>query len=281
MKKNKLITWQDIVFLAGIIVYCLLFISGHETVSAIYVSLIAGVDHAEVEVWLHWGSILVAAGIFLAGLSRSKVRWRFIVGGLIVGTLLWASDIMLICTNVERIHYVQYAILGFLVRSLINGDVPALLVCNWVGILDEFLQYALNPQYTKYLDFNDMILNLVGVVAGIFLWRCFAIRQPYPRSGVWGYRVATMAYGIPAILLAGVALAGRFIFSMPGKDIPSTIFPMVNGKMVFVLSYVDTTQFYLITGLGRSYHVMGFGEWIGLSVVIVGVPALMERFLPA
>ncbi|MDD3312508.1 hypothetical protein [Pseudodesulfovibrio sp.] len=269
-------TWAYPLAVAG---YCALFIYGHDHVSQFYAKAIEGLDRASVERALHWGSLLPGLGAFAAFLWFRRVAWkRLLAEGLVLAGLLWASNTFLICTNVERIHYPQYAILGLLLRGLIGGDAWALLACNLVGMTDELLQYALYPQYTKYLDFNDMILNMVGAQAGISLWNWL---RPARAGGgaLWrgGRGAVAVACGALAALIGWAASTGRIVSLLAVGQVPATVFAESGGRLALVLSYVDTSAFYLVTGLGRRYHVMGAGVWIGCTLFLLALSVALER----
>lgn len=163
-------TVRDYVYLILIVAYSALFIAGHDFVSQLYGKVIKGFDRETMESFIFWGALLSGVAGFVWIVACRRGSWLFWAEGFALGIMLWISSAMLICTNVESVHYPQYAILGYLMRSLIDGDMSALLACNFVGMGDELVQYVLNPHYTKYLDFNDMVLNLIGVMAGIILW---------------------------------------------------------------------------------------------------------------
>lgn len=273
---NRFRAWAYPLAAAG---YCALFIYGHDHVSQFYATAIEGLDRAGVERALHWGSLVPGLAVFAAFLWFRRAAWkRLLAEGLVLAGLLWASNTFLICTNVERVHYPQYAILGLLLRGLIGGDAWALLACNLVGMTDELLQYALYPQYTKYLDFNDMILNMVGAQAGISLWNW--LRPPQAGAdALWrrGRDAVAVAYGALAALVGWAASTGRIVTLLAAPSIPSTVFAESGDRLALVLSYVDTSAFYLVTGLGRRYHVMGAGVWIGCTLFLLALSVALER----
>lgn len=225
---------------------------------------------------MNLGSVAAAAiGLFLV--ARRGISPRFVIEAIVLGALLWASDWLLICTNVERVHYPQYALLGFLIRCLVDSDVLALLAGNLIGMVDETLQYTLNPHYTKYLDFNDMILNMIGVILGIALWRwCRRCRSAPGLLPLWK-RTTGAAYGLLAAVVAGAILLGKIIPYWPVTGIPHTALQHGVHGAAFVLSYVDLPDFWLVTGLGRQYHVMDAAEWGMATAFLLCLAWLLTR----
>lgn len=253
---------REVAYLVVVVVCSVLFMTTHDLISQAYGWLINGLDRRVVENFLNWGSVALAVA-FLLLVARRSVSWCFVVEAAVLGTLLWASNTLLICTNVERIHYPQYALLGFLIRGLVDGDVLALLAGNLIGMMDEALQYALNPQYTKYLDFNDMILNMIGVMVGIAVWRWLGHSRFAPGMRSFWRRVLGVGYGLLAALVAMAVLLGKVIQYWPTTEIPHTVMQNGGRGLGFVLSFVDLSQFWMVTGLGRKYHIMNSVEWAG------------------
>lgn len=94
----------------------------------------------------------------------------------------------LLATALENIHFVQYAIIALLFLWAIKPAQPLdldnllLLIAKtlfWVtlaGIIDEFMQYLwITASYSKHLDFNDFVLNLMGAIAGVLIYLSFKL----------------------------------------------------------------------------------------------------------
>jgi len=270
-------TVRDSSYLILIVAYTFLFVVGHELVSQIYGKLIFGLDRKSVEFVLAWGSLLSGGGVFVWLLNRVGGSFFFWCEGVLLGALLWVSTTMLICTNVECIHYLQYAILGFFVRTLIAGDILALLACNLVGMMDEFIQYVLNPHYTQYLDFNDMILNMLGALVGISLWNLVRGRRSNPFLVAFWKKVIVVCYALVITVCIWGFVSGRVVSYWQSVETPFTSIQQFGETVVFVLSYVNTSSFYLTTSLGRKYHVMDIQEWAWVSLALLGFAFGLSR----
>ncbi len=107
-------------------------------------------------------------------------------GSLLI-LLLWIYWFILVffinkyflATPLENIHFVQYGIISLLFITAINptGKLKASIIAKtlfWVslvGIIDELMQYLwITASYSKHMDFNDFILNLMGAIAGILFY---------------------------------------------------------------------------------------------------------------
>ncbi|MBT8233419.1 MAG: hypothetical protein HKO66_00850 [Saprospiraceae bacterium] len=87
---------------------------------------------------------------------------------------------VIIVVNVELIHILQYAIMAILLFPLIGHYNETLFWTNVLGALDELYQYIyLSPEKADYFDFNDVIINLLGVALGLIILRS---------KGILGFR---------------------------------------------------------------------------------------------
>src|SRR5262249_10701332 len=108
-------------------------------------------------------------------------------------------DQTMMSVPLERIHYVQYGFLTWLCYKAVGRPFPAALLAFLIGYVDEANQfwvlYSGDP--IQYFDWNDIALNLVGVLAALIL---FLPRQPLRRFD--GKRVlAAIATWVAAVLL--------------------------------------------------------------------------------
>lgn len=96
----------------------------------------------------------------LKALAQPDVLWI----GLGLGIMTVAAQQTLLVSNVEVIHFPQFALLAALLLAAGLKPVPAYLATTVVGIGDEAYQYAVIYRGVPniYLDFNDMVLNAIG-----------------------------------------------------------------------------------------------------------------------
>jgi glycopeptide antibiotics resistance protein len=76
-----------------------------------------------------------------------------------------ASYNTLIVSNVEAIHFPQYAFLVLPLLALTGSYSEALLSVSLLGAFDEAYQYFIFKNWT-YFDFNDILLNVIGGCIG-------------------------------------------------------------------------------------------------------------------
>jgi hypothetical protein len=89
-----------------------------------------------------------------------------------LGAITIAAQQLLLVSNIELIHFPQFALLA---AVFLAGGLPleaAWLAATAAGVLDETYQhlviYAGAPD--TYLDFNDMLLNAIGAAWPVVLW---------------------------------------------------------------------------------------------------------------
>jgi hypothetical protein len=232
----------------------------HEQVSEIYSAIFHHFGRAVMERSVHVVSLLMCAGAVAVGATAIKRRR----GGIIGAAALWgsglglafAADALLVVTNIERIHYPQYAVLALLLIPVLPSYFTVLLACTAAGVFDEFMQYVMFPKYTEYLDFNDFILNQAGAGIGIALHASAgAAGRRLKRLGKADAKAALAAAAI--ILVLGVAgLSGRIAHRAPVKE-GYPLVQEVNGKNAFVLSFRQAGDFWIRAEHGRVYHILG------------------------
>lgn len=175
--------------------------------------------------------LIVAAGLVLvAWITRNIARHP---RPLLVSTtwLAWlacvaAVDRTLTYSLPEYFHYPQYALLALLLARLIDPDrrryTPGRIIfwTTLLGGLDELAQYLwTTAHYSAYLDFNDLLTNLLAAIAGTLLH--------YGKPGSPAYaspmppRLEALTLG-GLVLVAATALAtGRLaITPPPGANVP-------------------------------------------------------------
>ena len=123
---------------------------------------------------------IAIAGLLLYGIV---VIWNIIRKPKQIPTLFYlianicfasASVYALFVLNIEAIHFFQYAILALLLFPLLRSYSMTLFWGTLLGAIDEAYQYFyLSPDRTDYFDFNDVILDLIGVAFGLILIRSF------------------------------------------------------------------------------------------------------------
>lgn len=123
---------------------------------------------------------------------RKHAQWQKILlylGVTVILVILTYKYLFILPT--ETAHFPQYAMMAILLFPLTWRFDETLIWATIIGAIDEGYQYYLiSPERTNYLDFNDILTNLLGAALGlIFLWAFLKneIRKPRPilKSPAW------------------------------------------------------------------------------------------------
>jgi VanZ family protein len=214
-------------------------------------------------------------GMFLLlKLSRGNRRLILILYWVFTIFLVVVSYKMLVVFNVENIHFPQYAILTLPVFALLRHYGATVFWVTLSGVFDEAYQYfVIYHDIYLYLDFNDIVLNLIGAGIGV-VWiytLLDAKSDPFvfskPSFLKWNkYMVLiTMA----SIMFVGILLyaAGLFRFYSGANTLNTLI----------VLSRIPaSTRFWEIPAYGKPFHICSPLEGMMLSVLLIACYGLMD-----
>ncbi|NJB68659.1 VanZ family protein [Desulfobaculum xiamenense] len=266
-------------WIAAALAYWAASAAGHDIVSQAYGVLFETFGRQTMEHALNAMSIASVAALAAvpllgprADLRRNATLWAALL------VLAFALDATLIVTNVERIHFPQYAILGALLFAGLGDAAAVLVACALLGLGDEFAQFALNAHYTKYLDFNDCLLNLAGAAMGMVAARILGFGLNVSRrTRQAGRAVALALAGLTAFACAAALADGRFLFHH-APDGGFDPFPVVDGARRMVLSFVQSDGFWTVSEHGRRYHILSPQAGAAL---LAGLTALLIRLCEA
>jgi hypothetical protein len=191
--------------------------------------------------------LAAVAGIVAVFVALGKRLWsrpeRFKEILIFLG-IVTVLDLSLISVPIERIHYFQYGMLTWLAWKAIGRDLPAALLAFVAGALDEAHQYWVlyANDHVVYYDWNDNVLNLIGVLIVFFL---FLPRDPVRRLPLRAMAITAVVWIGAVTLLVSALNPDRYLFrDDPYKGVPS---------------------FWITSGINTNYHVMN--TWQGMSFV--------------
>jgi hypothetical protein len=179
------------------------------------------------------GLTLLAAAPVLRRGARPLAETRAWPALLVLGAIGVAAQESLLVSNVELIHFPQFALLAGLILATGLGPEATWLLASAAGIADEVYQYLVLYAGVPniYLDYNDMVLNAIGAGYAVCLFvaargRSAAGRQPVARR----WRTA----------IAGIS---TFLFLLALWIAPPRLDP-----------------FWKKAATGRAYHVFSLSE---------------------
>lgn len=175
----------------------------------------------------------------------------------------------LLVVNVESIHYVQYALLALPVFALTISFGETVLIVTLLGAIDEAHQHFILRNW-KYLDFNDIILNLVGAAIGVLIIYILFNAKAFPGL----HRKRTLRRS-PFLIITFVFLAVCVIWYLAGI---LRFYPGADAsKALIVLSNIPrSAKFWISFEWGKTYHILTPLEGLFLSAALIACYAFMD-----
>ncbi|MCX6135457.1 MAG: VanZ family protein [Ignavibacteriales bacterium] len=222
--------------------------------------------------------VLVVGRIVYVQRARSK---QFLFACVVALALIWIADRDLLVNNIERIHYVQYALLVTLLAFSLRDEVLIFLLSCFAGFIDELQQFVLKPSHTNYFDFNDIVFNILGAMLGIFIVQSLFSRGE--RSPTAYDRKVRLAFaGTVAALAFAVILAASTGRITPYADVSRPerqVFASVNGKMSFILSFEKSESFWTVADNKKEFHTLNPYEGLLAVATLLTLGWCGVRFL--
>lgn len=242
--------------------YALLIIFSHEGIQQVVRGWYESFTRERVNTWVHVG--MAALGVLLIRLvwralkpprdRGFKVVYLLVTIGLMAGSWRW-----LFYTDVEVVHFPQFAVLAVLIFPIVRCHWRTMFYTTFIGVVDEAVQFYVYNPWPVHLDFNDMIYNQIGAGLGCILvwlaggnmlvrsrpavrWIGESLRMP----PVW----LTLAVGL---LCTGLYLAGEMTLDpLPGDVKPRFV----------VRRQGPSRTYWKDAGFGRKFHDLTVPETI-------------------
>lgn len=152
---------------------------------------------------------------------------------------------LIIIHYVEAIHYLQYAILAFLLFPLFKNYYKVVFWGIILAFIDESYQHFYLDPGSKYLDFNDVVLDQIGLIWGLLPYTLQGSKELIER------RVGFRRYYSEIIALAGLTV---MILALIASDHLS-IYPDQNAAYVMIKD-IPLGFWKEVGHLNARYHVM-------------------------
>lgn len=189
-----------------------------------------------------WTLLILGALFVLLTAVKGKARLRTAVYWIMWGIAVYGANRLLVFSPNEYVHYPQYALLAVMLviwRDPHREKWPIGNLIFWgtaLGIADELMQYFfICPTYGDYLDFNDFLLNELGIVAGLLLVYGFReqsakIEPLWPIYKTWAFKTIIIGFAMVSVLI----LTDRLKITPPEKLPPGGIID-INGRTTIYL----------------------------------------------
>ncbi len=193
--------------------------------------VVASHDHVqEVAYWLQrtftreiWTVVVAVIAVACAVAAAWRVvtvcRARALPRGVAIVwwgslTLASAASLTLLATNMETVHFLQYALLALPVLALTRRFGATVLVVTVLGAFDELNQWAvLHSGWGVRFDTNDVLLNAIGAALGCAAAAVFAGTRPAPPPRAR----ALAATWAPLLVVALLLGAGGQVLAAEGR----------------------------------------------------------------
>ncbi|MGB2905881.1 MAG: hypothetical protein WBB73_02205 [Candidatus Aminicenantaceae bacterium] len=190
----------------------------------------------------------------------------------LIGITHWA----VLAVNLEYIHVMQFSLLVFPLLALIRRFGETVFWIGLLGALDELYQYyVVWWPHQSYYDFNDVILDIAGgafMVFLIYLWLKQAALFPQghlPKIRWLRSPSAITAAGILVFALLAPA-AGLLSYYPEAERSP-------DSQAAILLSRdPPAPQFWSVFEKGKTYHIVGAGEWMALLLLCTGLYSFLD-----
>jgi len=220
-----------------------------------------------------WILLIVCALIVFLTAINGKARLRTAVYWIMWGAAVYGANRLLVCSPNEYVHYPQYAILAVLLviwRDPHREKWPIGNLIFWgtaLGVADELMQYFfICPSYGDYLDFNDFLLNQLGIVAGLLL--VYGFREQGVKIDpllsihkTRAFKAIIISFAIVSVLM----LSDRLKITPPGKIPPGGIFTVNHRTTIYIERKPGITGTWNHFADGRAYYVLS--PTAGLSLL--------------
>ncbi|MCF8130070.1 MAG: hypothetical protein K9N10_16290 [Deltaproteobacteria bacterium] len=213
---------------------------------------------------LAWGLMVLTALFVLFRAIRGQARLRTLVYWIIWGAALYGTNRFLVFSPNEYAHYPQYALLAVMLvlwRDPHRDKWPIGNLIFWgtaLGIIDEMMQYLfVCPSYGEYLDFNDFLLNELGVVAGLLLVYGFKTQMATISPLLSVYKTRAFKTIIISFVIVLVLISTGHLKMRPPRNIPpGGIFTVKHKTTLYLERTPGITGAWNNVGNGRVYYVL-------------------------
>jgi VanZ family protein len=224
--------------------------------------------------------ITVVFGVFvLITILKGERRFLKIFYWVFTAFLVFLSYKTLVVFNVENIHFPQYAILTLPAFVFFKHFAETVFWVALSGAFDEAYQYfVLYRNNNVYLDFNDIVLNLIGAGIGVVL--IYTLLDKKSESVALHANMSRRWSRFIAFTITACILFGGMLLYATGI---LRFYPEANApNALIVLSRIPAqTHFWVIPTVGKPFHIFHPVEGIFFSAILIACYSLLDYGLEA
>jgi len=190
--------------------------------------------------------------------------------------LIGATHWMVLAVNLEYIHVMQFSLLVFPLFALTRRFGETVFWIGLLGAVDELYQYyVVWWPHQSYYDFNDVILDIAGgafMVFLIYLWLKKDTLNPQGRFPKirWSRSASVLATSGILVFVLLAHFAGLLSFYPEAEGTPA------NQAAILLSRDPPAPQFWSVFEKGKTYHIVGAGEWMALLLLCTGAYSLLD-----
>jgi hypothetical protein len=190
----------------------------------------------------------------------------------LIGITHWA----VLAVNLEYIHVMQFSLLVFPLLAITRRFGETVFWIGLLGAVDELYQYyVVWWPHQSYYDFNDVILDIAGgafMVFVIYLWlkKDTLFPQGFLPKIRWLRSPSVFAAGgilVFALLAQATGLLSYYPESERSPDSQAAILLSRDPK---------APRFWSVFEKGKTYHIVGAGEWMILLLLGTGLYSVLD-----
>lgn len=192
---------------------------------------------------------LAGAALLLGWLAfkawKTPRAWPELALWLLLGLGVGLVDRFLTFSAPEYAHYPQFALLAWLLARALDPTrsrhIPGRILfwTTLLGAIDELIQYLwITISYSEYLDFNDILVNMLGGAAGVLIYYGFSRPHQLPASRPPRLELFT-ALVLSSIIMLSVHT--ERVITTPKVKVPAGGFVRDKGEAATLRLYLQRT----------------------------------------
>ncbi len=173
--------------------------------------------------------------------------------------------------NIEIIHAFQFGFLAILLYPLTHSFGRTMFYCTLLGVVDEFFQYRVwHSLGADYLDFNDIIMNQLGIGVAIVLISVSGVQHKLLSLSNW--------YKSPVFIITFLIALAMIVMYKTG--LVQTYSEDTNSALFALSKYPEPLPFWLKLRTSEIiYHVLTPLEGTIIMTTLIGMFYLFDLLL--